>query len=186
MELNDLNKINFYSQYYFQKEFNDITTKDFKTIYKFYSILPEDGLRLYNAFLKQYLKEGNLKQISKLEKFFKNNLIKFADNHFKKKSTMTLTNDLVILGYLSEISLNLLKYQEKNPLAIKILNYAKPKFVKHINNQLYSSILRPGSESIMYLADAKVDYVSSMHGDRFVIDNPGAQTTCGCGSSFSV
>ena len=147
VELNDLNKINFYSQYYFQKEFNDITTKDFKTIYKFYSILPEDGLRLYNAFLKQYLKEGNLKQISKLEKFFKNNLIKFADNHFKKKSTMTLTNDLVILGYLSEISLNLLKYQEKNPLAIKILNYAKPKFVKHINNQLYSSILRPGSES---------------------------------------
>ena len=32
-------------------------------------------------------------------------------------------------------------------MAIKILNYAKPKFVKHINNQLYSSILRPGSES---------------------------------------
>ena len=27
--------------------------------------------------------------------------------------------------------------------------------------------------SIMYLADARVDYVSSMHGDRFVIDNPG-------------
>ena len=28
------------------------------------------------------------------------------------------------------------------------------------------------SASIMYLADARVDYVSSMHGDRFVIDNP--------------
>jgi len=42
------------------------------------------------------------------------------------------------------------------------------------------------SMSIMYLADARVDYVSSMHGDRFVIDNPGAQTTCGCGSSFSI
>ena len=50
-----LNKINFYSQYYFQKGFNDITTKDFKTIAKVYVVLPEDGLRLYNAFLKQYL-----------------------------------------------------------------------------------------------------------------------------------
>ena len=40
--------------------------------------------------------------------------------------------------------------------------------------------------SIMYLADAKVDYISSLQGDRFVIDNPEAQTTCGCGSSFSV
>jgi iron-sulfur cluster insertion protein len=42
------------------------------------------------------------------------------------------------------------------------------------------------SMSIMYLADAKVDYISSLQGDRFVIDNPEAQTTCGCGSSFSV
>ena len=42
------------------------------------------------------------------------------------------------------------------------------------------------SMSIMYLADAKVDYVSNMHGERFVIDNQGAQTTCGCGSSFSI
>ena len=42
------------------------------------------------------------------------------------------------------------------------------------------------SMSIMYLADAKVDYISSLQGDRFVIDNPGASTTCGCGSSFSV
>ena len=42
------------------------------------------------------------------------------------------------------------------------------------------------SMSIMYLSDARVNFVSSMHGDRFVIDNPGAQTTCGCGSSFSL
>lgn len=42
------------------------------------------------------------------------------------------------------------------------------------------------SMSIMYLDTATVDFVSSMHGDRFVIDNPSASTTCGCGSSFSV
>jgi iron-sulfur cluster insertion protein len=38
----------------------------------------------------------------------------------------------------------------------------------------------------MYLDSATVDFVSNMHGDRFVIDNPSASTTCGCGSSFSI
>ena len=42
------------------------------------------------------------------------------------------------------------------------------------------------SMSIMYLDSATVDFVSNMHGDRFVIDNPSASTTCGCGSSFSI
>jgi iron-sulfur cluster insertion protein len=42
------------------------------------------------------------------------------------------------------------------------------------------------SMSIMYLDDATVDFISSIHGDRFVIDNPSASTTCGCGSSFSI
>ena len=40
--------------------------------------------------------------------------------------------------------------------------------------------------SIMYLADARVDYLYIIHGDRFVIYNTCAQTTCGCGSSFSI
>lgn len=42
------------------------------------------------------------------------------------------------------------------------------------------------SMSIMYLDEAKIDFVTSVHGDRFVIDNPNATTTCGCGSSFSM
>ena len=42
------------------------------------------------------------------------------------------------------------------------------------------------SMSIMYLDNATVDFISSIHGDRFVIDNPSASTTCGCGSSFSI
>lgn len=42
------------------------------------------------------------------------------------------------------------------------------------------------SMSIMYLDSATVDFISSVHGDRFVIDNPSASTTCGCGSSFSI
>lgn len=40
--------------------------------------------------------------------------------------------------------------------------------------------------SIMYLSGATVDYTESLQGAQFVIDNPNASTTCGCGSSFSV
>ena len=147
VELNDIDKINFYSKFYFEKDFNNITAKDFKNVARYYAELPEDGLRLYNSFLKQYIKNNNIKQISKLEKFLKNNLIKFSDRHFKKKTDMSMTNDLAVIGYLTEISLNLFKYQEKNALAVNILDYAQPKFVKHINNQLYQSIWRPGAES---------------------------------------
>lgn len=40
--------------------------------------------------------------------------------------------------------------------------------------------------SIQYLAGAKVDYVEGLQGSRFVVENPMATTTCGCGMSFSV
>lgn len=40
--------------------------------------------------------------------------------------------------------------------------------------------------SIQYLAGATVDYVEGLQGARFVITNPNASSTCGCGSSFSV
>jgi iron-sulfur cluster insertion protein len=42
------------------------------------------------------------------------------------------------------------------------------------------------SMSLMYLDEAVVDYVEDLMGSQFVIKNPNAQTTCGCGSSFSV
>lgn len=40
--------------------------------------------------------------------------------------------------------------------------------------------------SFQYLAGAEIDYVDDLEGARFVIRNPNASTTCGCGSSFSV
>lgn len=40
--------------------------------------------------------------------------------------------------------------------------------------------------SMQYLQGATVDYVESFEGNSFVISNPNAETTCGCGSSFSV
>jgi iron-sulfur cluster insertion protein len=40
--------------------------------------------------------------------------------------------------------------------------------------------------SMQYLTGAEIDYKDSVEGAQFVIRNPNASTTCGCGSSFSV
>jgi iron-sulfur cluster insertion protein len=40
--------------------------------------------------------------------------------------------------------------------------------------------------SMQYLQGAKIDYQEDITGSQFVIKNPNAQSTCGCGSSFSV
>jgi iron-sulfur cluster insertion protein len=40
--------------------------------------------------------------------------------------------------------------------------------------------------SIHYLEGAVVDYSENLQGAQFVINNPNASTTCGCGSSFSI
>jgi len=41
------------------------------------------------------------------------------------------------------------------------------------------------SMSFQYLVGAEIDYKEDIHGSQFVIKNPNATTTCGCGSSFS-
>jgi iron-sulfur cluster insertion protein len=41
------------------------------------------------------------------------------------------------------------------------------------------------SLSMQYLSNAVVDFKDDLQGSRFSISNPAAQTTCGCGSSFS-
>lgn len=40
--------------------------------------------------------------------------------------------------------------------------------------------------SLQYLMGGTIDYSKSLMGSRFVVNNPNAVTTCGCGSSFSV
>lgn len=42
------------------------------------------------------------------------------------------------------------------------------------------------SMSFLYLQNCEVDYEENFQDSRFIIRNPNAQTTCGCGSSFSV
>ena len=41
------------------------------------------------------------------------------------------------------------------------------------------------SMSLQYLMGAEIDYTDDLQGAQFVIKNPNATTTCGCGSSFS-
>ena len=42
------------------------------------------------------------------------------------------------------------------------------------------------SMSFQYLQLAEIDYIQGIQGEQFVIRNPNAKTTCGCGSSFSI
>jgi len=53
-----------------------------------------------------------------------------------------------------------------------------------ISNQGASLIVDP--LSFQYLEGAQVDYTEGLEGSRFIVSNPSASTTCGCGSSFSV
>jgi len=52
-----------------------------------------------------------------------------------------------------------------------------------VENQGVKLLIDP--MSFQYLAGAEIDYREDLEGAQFVIRNPNAKTTCGCGSSFS-
>jgi iron-sulfur cluster insertion protein len=52
-----------------------------------------------------------------------------------------------------------------------------------VDNQGVTLLIDP--MSIQYLAGAEIDYREDIEGSQFVIRNPNATTTCGCGSSFA-
>ncbi|MDH2997310.1 iron-sulfur cluster insertion protein ErpA [Pasteurellaceae bacterium LFhippo2] len=53
-----------------------------------------------------------------------------------------------------------------------------------IENQNVGLVVDP--MSLQYLIGGTVDYVEGLEGSRFLVTNPNASSTCGCGSSFSV
>ena len=53
-----------------------------------------------------------------------------------------------------------------------------------VENQGVTLVIDP--MSVQYLMGAEIDYKEDLQGAQFVIRNPNANTTCGCGSSFSV
>jgi iron-sulfur cluster assembly accessory protein len=40
--------------------------------------------------------------------------------------------------------------------------------------------------SLQYLSGSTIDYIEDLTGSKFIIKNPNATTTCGCGESFSI
>ncbi|VFP88153.1 Iron-sulfur cluster insertion protein ErpA [Buchnera aphidicola (Cinara piceae)] len=62
------------------------------------------------------------------------------------------------------------------------------KFIK--NDDIH--IIKSGIEiivdpvSFQYLHGGKIDYIEDLEGSKFIVINPNAQTTCGCGLSFSI
>jgi iron-sulfur cluster insertion protein len=50
---------------------------------------------------------------------------------------------------------------------------------------MQSSSVLIDAMSMQYVSGATIDYKDDLSGSQFVIKNPNAQTTCGCGSSFS-
>lgn len=53
-----------------------------------------------------------------------------------------------------------------------------------IENQNVGLVVDP--MSLQYLIGATVDYTEGLEGSRFIVQNPNASSTCGCGSSFSI
>jgi iron-sulfur cluster insertion protein len=53
-----------------------------------------------------------------------------------------------------------------------------------IDNNAVTLVVDP--MSLQYLVGGKVDYTEGLEGSRFLVNNPNATTTCGCGSSFTV
>lgn len=58
--------------------------------------------------------------------------------------------------------------------------------VQSCSDGLSSVKLLIDSMSIQYLNSAEIDYTKGIQGEQFIIRNPNAKTTCGCGSSFSI
>ena len=55
---------------------------------------------------------------------------------------------------------------------------------KLIENQGVTLVIDPAS--YQYLAGSEVDYTEGLEGSMFVVRNPNATSTCGCGASFSI
>jgi len=53
-----------------------------------------------------------------------------------------------------------------------------------IEKQGISLVIDP--MSLQYLIGGTIDYTEGLRGSRFIVINPNAKTTCGCGASFSV
>jgi iron-sulfur cluster insertion protein len=59
-------------------------------------------------------------------------------------------------------------------------------FDDHAEDDFTFGSILVDSMSIQYMQGATLDYVEDLMGAKFTVINPNAETTCGCGSSFSI
>jgi len=77
-------------------------------------------------------------------------------------------------------------FEEENEFDDTIISKtAKPLETNSLDKDIMVNLI-VDPMSLQYLIGAEIDYVKDLQGERFIIRNPNAQTTCGCGSSFSV
>ena len=68
---------------------------------------------------------------------------------------------------------------------IKAGDHVVEKEIANSESQLVPVKLVVDSRSFQYLKSATIDYREDINGAQFIVRNPNAKTTCGCGSSFS-
>ncbi len=114
------------------------------------------------------------------------NIVNFTDDAANKVAELILEEenpDLKLRVYITGGGCSGLQYGfsfEEN------INDDDEVITKKIDNpDLKQVTLLIDALSLQYLENADIDYVDDIDGARFVIRNPNAKTTCGCGSSFS-
>lgn len=65
----------------------------------------------------------------------------------------------------------------------EVLNEDDSVVTKSVDTHLVSLVV--DALSLQYLMGAEIDYKADIEGEQFIIRNPNATTTCGCGSSFA-
>jgi len=94
-------------------------------------------------------------------------------------------------SFLHQFQINVYTFG-RPPVCIEILKEISGFTFDEIKNEddfempLGNTGLLIDAMSMQYLQGASVDYKDDLQGSQFVISNPNAQSTCGCGSSFSV
>ena len=96
------------------------------------------------------------------------------------------SNDVTVTKFLDQAAddIAVTKYMNmsQDPLLLQYLQQAEDDIA--VTREGVTLLVDP--LSFQYLAGAKVDYSEDLQGAQFVIRNPNASTTCGCGSSFAI
>lgn len=115
---------------------------------------------------------------------------------------MNKTKKLININFTYSAAIrikNLLKKEKKSNLKLRIYIVGggcsgfQYKFIfdEKVNKddliiENYGSKLIIDPLSYQYLIGGKVDYIENIEGSKFIVSNPNADTTCSCGSSFSI